>query len=112
MQINSVKNFSFKNQDNTENKNKKYARIIEKRAYIDSKTKNLEELGMAAFLLTFISGIFDVSTVKNEHKPGKWSIGFAIATGLIFVTKWIKQMQLSKKYDKENINVSKDSASI
>ena len=88
--------------------NEKYKYIAEKRAYIDAKTSVFEDLAIATFLCAAISGVFGRNTVIKDKKINKIAIGFLVASVATLAIKWIKQIQLSKEYDREVRNDSKN----
>lgn len=105
MQINSELNYNnrFSLKKMVSPNNKKYNTTVEKRAYIESKTEPLEELCTLTFLGAIMSGIFNVKTIeKNSKNSEKLSIALVMASVVLLIMKWIKQIQLSKEYDKEN----------
>ena len=87
----------------SEKNNSKYEKALQKRAYIESKTKTLEDLCLVSFLGVITTGFLNSSVIENKNpKTNKFCIGFAIATLALFITKFIKQIQLSKQFEKEN----------
>lgn len=99
MQINSVQTFNntyFKSNDI------KQRRYLEKRGYIDKKVETLEGLSTAAFFGALLTGAMNVDLSKKLKTLEKVSIGLMTLACILIGTKWIKQYQLSKEYDKEN----------
>lgn len=89
----------------SEKNDSKYEKALQKRAYIESKTKTLEDLCLVSFLGVITTGFLNSSVIENKSpKTNKFCIGFAIATLALFITKFIKQIQLSKQFEKENKN--------
>lgn len=89
--------FSFKS---GQAKNKKINNIIEKRNYIDAKTKNMDDLCLLSALGTMISGIFNLDLAAKEQKQSKFTIAMLGLTLALVLANSIKKMQLSKEYDK------------
>ena len=89
----------------SEKNDSKYEKALKKRAYIESRTKTLEDLCLVSFLGVITTGFLNSSVIENKNpKTNKFYIGFAIATLALFITKFIKQIQLSKQFEKENKN--------
>lgn len=78
-----------------------YKEIAQKRAYIEAKTSIWEELSAISFLGAMMAGVYDINTVIKEQKNSKLSVGLIAASAIFLAVKWIKQIQLSKQYNKE-----------
>ncbi len=103
MQINPILKHSLNaNFKNSTQKSSKYPKVVEKQAYIEAKTENLENLVTLGFLGTFASGVYDINSFQKDKGLSKISIILLIATTSLLIAKWVKQIQLSKRYEKEN----------
>ena len=105
MKINPIKaSCCFKNSQD------KYRQITEKRNYIEAKTKNLEELSILTFVGALITGAFNIDTFVKEQKINKTCKDLLVISGATLLLKGIQQIILSKEYDKELKNDSKNIA--
>lgn len=105
MKINPIKSSCY-----FKNSQEKYKKITEKRAYINARTKDLEELSTLAFVGAFITGVFNIDSIVKEQKIGKTCKTLLFISGALLLLKWIKQMILSTEYDKELKNDTKNIA--
>lgn len=85
--------------ENSVNKDR-YKKIAEKRAYLDAKTGTLEDLSLLSFIGAVLSGAYDIKSGLKDKQFSKLSVGLILASAALLVTKWIRQMQLSKEYDR------------
>lgn len=76
--------------------------ILEKRAYIQAKTKELDDVCDVMCLGALGTGFFNIDNQGRLQKPSKWCKGFIVAAGVLLALKCVKQIQLSKLYEKEN----------
>ena len=98
MKIQLINNkVSFKNDIQNIN-NKKLA----KRNFIESNVADLSNACDAMCIGTLGTGLFNTDELGKIQKPSIWCKGFMAATIGLFLIKCIKQIKLSKEYDKEN----------
>ena len=100
-------NVKFQKNDLTKDK---YKNLSEKRAYIDSKIGYLDDVALITSLGALGTGVFNIGPVAKDAKPSKLSIGLIILAFLLIAYKGIKSHQLSKQYDKELSNDTKNYA--
>lgn len=86
-----------------EERRAKYQEYLEKRAYIDKKTEPLNDLGIGLFLMSLILDVHHIDSLKSKlSKSQKFGIGAFILSCGATVAGMIKEIKLSKQYDKEN----------
>ena len=103
MQINSVSQFSNYKNFKGSSDNNKYMKLLEKRAYIDDKVEIWENLSTLTLIGAILTGILNIDLAKKLKPKEKLGIGLLTATGALLITKWVRQIQLSKEYDRKNL---------
>lgn len=104
MQINPISQFNnSQNFKSSHGNQDKYQKLLEKRAFIDDKVEIFEDMSFATLIGALLTGAMNIDLSKKLKPKEKLSIGFVTATVALLITKWIRQMQLSKKYDRENL---------
>ncbi len=102
----SKNNIMFKSGRNNTNS---HNYIIAKRNYIEAKTKDLDELCLIGSLAALTTGLLDIDILNNKKGSGKkLSIGLLIGTLVVFVANCVNKIKLSKQYDMEILNDSKN----
>ena len=95
----------FKNKP--KNKREEY---IEKYNYINAKTENLSDLSTSFLILALFCNVHNINFKKKLNTAEKIGIGALIASGITITANCIKRYKLSKEYDKEIKNDSKNYA--
>lgn len=88
-------NFSFNSKSNAD------SITISKREYVNSKTKNLDSICDVMCLGALATGLLNTDETGKLLKPSKWCKGLVISAAVLFAIKCIKQITLSKEYEKE-----------
>lgn len=79
--------------------------FVKRKSYINSHSKDFEDLTSVLALCTISSEIFSKNDVLGrEKKIGKLPVFILIATGLSLLATCIKKYQLGKDYDIKNKN--------
>lgn len=86
-----------------EERRAKYQEYLEKRAYIDEKTKPLNDLGIGLFLMSLILDVHHIDSLKSKlSKSQKFGIGALVLSFGAIIASIIKEIKLSKQYDLDN----------
>ena len=86
-----------------EERRAKYQEYLEKRAYIDVKTKPLNDLGIGLFLMSLILDVHHIDSLKSKlSKSQKFGIGALVLSFGAIIASIIKEIKLSKQYDLDN----------
>lgn len=92
----------FKNKKPDERRTK-YQEYLEKRAYIDKKTEPYNNLAIGLLLVSLFLDVHHINSLKGKlSTPKKIGIGALGLSCVAAVTGMIKEIKLSKQYDKEN----------
>lgn len=112
MQVKSISSFNINNtfKSNSSNRSEKYMKYLEKKDYIDRKLEKIDGLSTIALIAALLTGAFGLDFSKKLTTTEKISVGLAISAFLLLGAKWIKELQLSKQYDKEHNNDTKSNA--
>ncbi len=99
MKINNIMNnvVPFRN---NQSRQEKYRYILEKRAYIDSKTDALSDFSTSTLILSLLFGVQNIDLSKKMKTIQKWGLGFLIVSIGTFIATCIRKIQLSDDFDK------------
>jgi len=84
-----------------------YQQYLEKHAYIESKTKSLDNLSSLSFIAALALDVHHIEELNKKLKTKqKFGIAALALSCLALTAKWIKAYKLSKQYDNDMKNHS------